>query len=281
MKSLFVSPVGKALFALVALGSLSSLSAQSIIMTQDDFQGYTLNGALPTSAAGSHGAYSYGTNVINVVADPVTANVGNKVIAIASTPGGSTYLYGTGISGTNRTFNQLGAANQSLLFSYDVYISSANLNQFYVQLQYGDSGSNSLTTLYFKAPNAGNTALDYLVAGGSATSLGVTALAEHWYTVTYDIHQLENDSWAVSIGLLDKTTQTTSSLLTDQLLAVGDLDASVLRRLNFFQQNTATVGNLAYIDNVSLSIVTIPEPGTLAFAGVGLALVALFRRRKG
>lgn len=252
---------------------LTAFASAQTIMTEDDFQSYSVGAVLPTAAGGTHGAYSYAAaNPIYIQADPL--DPGNKVVSVSAN-GGSAYLYANALTGVTKTFDQLAAAGQSLQLSYDIYVSSTNLNMFYASLQY--AGSTAFGTLYFKIPNGGNAAVNYLVAGRGETSTGYSISTDTWWTMTYDFYQLEDDSWAFAASMLNKATQESIVLLKDQVASIPDTSVTSFQRLNFYQYNTPTNVNTTYIDNLSLQI--IPEPSI--FCLLGLTVVgALFAFRR-
>jgi len=252
----------------------ASASAQTI-MTEDDFQSYSVGAVLPTAAGGTHGAYSYaGANPVYIQADPLDSD--NKAVSVSAN-GAATYLYANALAGTTKTFDQLAAAGQSLQLSYDIYVSSTNLNMFFASLQY--AGSTVFGTLYFKIPDRdGNAAVNYLVAGGAETSTGYSISTNTWWTMTYDFYQLEDDSWAFAASMLNKATQESIVLLKDQAASVPNTSVNSFQRLNFYQYNTPTNVNTTYIDNLTLQI--IPEPSIFCLLGLTtVGALFAFRRR--
>jgi len=263
----------------VALACLTaSTFAQTIIMTQDDFQSNTVDALLPKAATSSHGAYAYAAspNDIYVRADPDDS--GNKVAAVSTSGASGAYLYASALTGTIKTFNQLAAAGQSLQYNFDVYVGSSNLNQSYVSLQYGNSGNAVFGAVFFKTPSGGNSAIDYSVAGSTATSTGFSLSADAWYTMTYDVYQLENDNWAFSASMVNKSTHVSTVLFTDQVATITDTSVNSFLRVVSYQYGNAGNVNTTYIDNISLTIV--PEPSVFALLGIGMLILLLTHRQR-
>jgi PEP-CTERM motif/Dockerin type I domain len=93
--------------------------------------------------------------------------------------------------------------------------------------------------------------------------------------LTLDTHVNAADLTAMLSALTNPTTyESAHSLNQDQLVAIGDMDADG----QFTNLDLQTM--ISFLQSGQGSLAAVPEPGTLALAGMGLATAAVVLRRR-
>jgi hypothetical protein len=109
--------------------------------------------------------------------------------------------------------------------------------------------------------------------------LGVAATTGTWYRVGFD---LDAGTGAYRVRITDIAT---STLLTDTsgVFAGWTADSGRFDAVSFFDGEgspTATIGNLALVDNINVEATPVPEPSSALLLALGLGGVAAALRRR-
>jgi len=267
---------------LTALAVLAAMSAWADIinLTSDDFETNAVDALLPKGAAGTHGIYAYTTDRY-VRADP--SNAANQVVvvnALTNTSGGGYTLDAYPIAGAAKSFDYLASNNLKLVCTYDVLIPTSTYNQCFATLYWKDT-ANVLAGFNFRNQNSRTTPpIQYAFTTSAWVNSGINSTNAQWWTVTYDIHQLEDESWAFTGSMSNKSVPGVTMTVVEDLVVGGLITSSnSFTLLKVSQYSTAGIDNKTYIDNISVSYVStvIPEPGTMLALALGGLL--LFGRR--
>lgn len=265
--------------AIFAVGTVSTSARAQVA---DDFQSYAL-GTLPSPTWYDAGAVLPGTRVPGFPSGYIVNTFdkhGNATQAVATT---------SDLADSKGIFAYVPVSNLYSLFAdvrVDQYSNNAlgPASDWAIQLTFGQNGVAN----WAGTPQAGIYASS--LTGGwrlyvlTATvvqdiDLGIAALTNTWYTVSQSLNvttgQFHSQIWdgATGASLLDQF-----NTIAGWIPAEAQFDAFAF--IGGELSPAATVGNIAVIDNVNITAVTTPEPGTLLLAISGiLPLVAIARRR--
>jgi hypothetical protein len=150
-----------------------------------------------------------------------------------------------------------------------------NINQssgFTVSASWDNSTAGSTWDALYNVYNSANQSLSKSSAGAAWTGL----LQNHWYTESTTFDQSTNR--ILSVSITDLTTNTTTTVSPAGWYMIGG--ATPQPAFNALRVTGANndYANAIMVDNVTLDA-SVPEPATLALMGMGLLVMAAFRRR--
>lgn len=268
--------------ALAGLILTAAASVPATAQVSDDFQSYVL-GTLPSPTWYDAGAVLPGYRVPGFPSGYIVNTFdkhGNATQAVATT---------SDLADSKGIFAYVPISNLYSLFA-DVRVDQYSNNAYgpasdwAIQLTFGQNGVSN----WAYTPQAGIYASSltggwrlYVVTNSVAQDidLGIQALTGTWYTVAQSLNVTTGEFHS---RIWDGATGT--SLLDQYNLIAGwnpaDAQFDAFAFIGGELTPEATIGNIALIDNVNITAVTTPEPGTLLLALTGiLPLVAISRRR--
>jgi len=272
-----------ALFGLICLVSSFPLGAQSILL-QDDFGSYA-PGILapsanwPSSIPGTVPSRAWQTNAYNRGPQQILANAGGR--------SGNVFSYSENTAGTtaSATYSSVELSSaysgtDDWVLSLDFYVESmpvgvASGTFGLVTIANGDPAnyaSTGISSVSLLRTNSNTNLNVFYGSGGGGGQFNVYLSLDTWYTLTITGN---NMTQALSVNIVGEGYNETriGTYMTDQSqlnsIAIGDV-----------VPNAFATGrdNQAYLDN--LSLVTVPEPGSVALLLLGAGVFGLMSRRK-
>ena len=269
-----------AVFAVVAIATISSSASAQVA---DDFQSYAV-GSLPSPTWYDAGAVLPGYRVPPFPSGYVINTLdkhGNPTKAVTTVGD---------VADSKGIFAYVPVSNVYTLFA-DVRVDRYSNHPVYtaedwaIQLTFGQNGvynwSGTPQAGIYASSVTGGWRLFVLTNSASEDlDLGVAASVGTWYTVSQSLNvttgQFHSQIWDGASG----------NLLLDQFNTIAgwnpaDAQFDAFAFIGGELNADDTIGNIAVIDNVNITAVTTPEPGTMALALTGLLpLVAIARRRR-
>ncbi len=255
--------------------SVVSSNAFATFLSSDDFEGYTVGQALPKNSTASHGPYSYSSSpagVATVQNDP--AGVSNQVLKLYRE---SSSVYFISYFKNNITLSDMESNGEKLVYTFDIYVSSANDNSL---LGYLDAGSGKrLGGYYLAAPNSSDQCrVSYIsydaVRHETRVATSVYLDDDSWYSGTYILYQL-GGNWVYSLSFSDGSNEYQVASDVQFYPEADNLKGNNIR-LGFSPQGANVT---SYIDDLYVETQLVPEPATMLFVLFGL-FYSRFCKRK-
>lgn len=167
---------------------------------------------------------------------------------------------------------------QTMRVKYDIRGTLDSSNFVMPMVQIGDLGATDWAAVMVEGMAASSSAGSNFRLNGDNTKLvsGISTAINKWYTVTVDL-SFGDKTYDISI-----TDGTSTGTATNVPFWYDSLSLPVpkLGAVQFQKPNSSSTypNDSGYIDNFSVEMIAVPEPGSLALLGIGA--MALIRRRK-